>query len=96
MSGGDEGRSFDCDPGKRRFVLAQRRIDLMDMAAVFDDVRRLDFPDLRRDYGEARRITIGTAFARSFTVVYTVRRDLIWLITAWTSSRRERALYCGR
>jgi uncharacterized protein (DUF4415 family)/uncharacterized DUF497 family protein len=80
---------YACDPAKRAALLREREFDLFDMAEVFDDARRLDFTDLRFDYGEERRITIGRAIERVFTVVYTVRGQVTWLITAWPSSRRS-------
>ena len=85
--------AFDCDPTKRLLVLATRRIDLLDTAGVFDDPRRLDFADVRSDYGEVRRITTGILDGRMLTVVYTVRDKVTWIITPWPASRRERARY---
>jgi uncharacterized protein len=84
---------FACDPRKRASLLQAREFDLLDMAEVFGDRRRLDFPDLRFDYGEARRVTIGMALGRVFTVIYTVRGPVTWLITAWPSNRKERERY---
>jgi uncharacterized protein len=86
-------RAFDCDPTKRQLVLLRRNIDLLDVAAVFLDENRIDMSDSRNDYGEERRVTIGKAMGRTFTLVYTERPPKIWLITAWPSSRKERALY---
>lgn len=87
---------FGCDPHKRALVLEQRGFDLLDMAEVFVDRRRLDVPDLRFDYGEERRVTIGRALGRVFTVVYTMRGPMIWLITAWPSNKKEREHYAKR
>jgi uncharacterized protein len=86
-------RQFACDPGKRERLIAERGIDLLRLSAVFLDSRRLDFPDRRYDYGEERRISIGTMRERVFTVVYTIRGPVTWLITGWSSSRKERQLY---
>jgi hypothetical protein len=84
---------FACDPRKRASLLQAREFDLLDMAEVFGDRRRLDFPDLRFDYGEVRRVTIGMALGRVFTVIYTARGPVTWLITAWPSNRKERERY---
>ena len=86
-------RLFACDPRKRWSLLEDRGFDHLDMAEAFEDRQRLDFPDLRFDYGEHRRVTIGRALGRIFTVVYTMRGPVTWLITAWPSSRKERAHY---
>jgi uncharacterized DUF497 family protein len=87
---------FQCDPAKRDSLLRAREFDLLDMAEAFADPQKLDFPDLRYDYGEERRITIGLALGRIFTVIYTKRGPIIWLITAWPSSRKERDRYGKR
>jgi uncharacterized DUF497 family protein len=84
---------FQCDPSKRAWLLARRGFDLLEVAEVFADPKRLDFPDLRFDYGEERRVTIGMALGRIFTVIYTRRERVIWLITAWPSNRKERRSY---
>jgi uncharacterized protein len=86
-------RIFACDPAKRASVRRERGVDLLAMGAIFADKRRRDYPDLRFDYGEARRIAIGTVRGRVFTVVYTMRGPVTWLITAWPSSRKEREHY---
>ena len=88
--------AFECDPGKRASLSQARGFDLLDMAEVFADPSRLDFPDLRFDYGEERRVTIGLALGRIFTVIYTRRGRVTWLITAWPSSRKERNRYGTR
>ena len=80
-------RTFDCDPSKRNKLLAARTLNLLSMGAVFLDERRVEFVDARRDYGEERRVTIGQVRGELFTVVYTMRRHVTWLITAWPSSR---------
>jgi uncharacterized protein len=86
-------RQFACDRAKRERLIAERGVDLLGLGAVFSDRRRLDFPDRRFDYGEERRISIGTIRGRVFTVVYTVRGPVTWLITGWSSNRKERQLY---
>jgi uncharacterized DUF497 family protein len=85
--------TFDCDPSKRDKLLTARSLDLLSMGAVFFDERRVEFIDIRRDYGEERRVTIGQVRGELFTVVYTMRGQVTWLITAWPSSRKERARY---
>jgi uncharacterized DUF497 family protein len=75
-------RTFDCDPSKREKLLAGRRLNLLSMGAVFDDKKRIDFVDERFDYGEERRVTVGQVRGQVFTVVYTMRGAVTWLITA--------------
>jgi uncharacterized DUF497 family protein len=89
-------RLFACDPSKRQALLAERHFDLRDMAEVFEDERRLEFIDSRFDYGEERRVTIGIALGRVFTVIYTMRAPVTWLITAWPANRKERDRYANQ
>ncbi|MGU3341227.1 BrnT family toxin [Methylobacterium mesophilicum] len=89
-------RVFSCDSGKRALLLEARHFDLLDMAEVFADDARLDLLDDRRDYGEERRVTIGQALGGIFTVAYTMRGPVTWLITAWPANRKERARYGER
>ena len=89
-------RVFDCNPAKRARLLDERGFDLRDMGEVFHDPARLDFADMRFDYGEERRVTIGSAGIGIFTVVYTMRRPVTWLITAWAANRKERERYAAR
>ncbi|MDB5558362.1 MAG: hypothetical protein JWQ36_1296 [Enterovirga sp.] len=96
MTGGSQSRLFDCDPHKREWLIAERGLDLLSLLPIFDDGARLDFEDRRRDYGEVRRVTVGEVRGRVFTLVYTLRGEVTWLITAWPSSRRERTFYAER
>jgi uncharacterized DUF497 family protein len=86
-------RAFGCDLGKRAWLLRERGFDLFDVGEVFADARRLDFIDRRFDYGEERHVTIGRVHGRLFTVVYTMRGPVTWLITAWPSNKKERMRY---
>ncbi len=86
-------RTFGFDPGKRAALIARRGIDLAVVSAVFDDRQRVDYADTRFDYGEERRLTVGKVDGSFFTVVYTMRGDVTWLITAWPANRKERARY---
>ena len=86
-------RVFGCDTAKRDWLLTNRHFDLLDMAEVFDDEKRFDVVDTRFDYGEERRVTVGRALGAVFTVVYTMRDTVTWLITAWPANRKERGIY---
>ncbi len=89
-------RVFGCDAGKRASILSERFFDLLAMAEVFADSRRLDYPDRRFDYGKERHITIGLVLGHIFTVVHTMRGPVTWLITAWPANRKERERYARR
>jgi hypothetical protein len=87
---------FEWDEAKRRTVHDDHGVDLVGMARVFRDPRRLDWIDNRRDYGEERRITLGEIDGEAFVVVYTIRGDRIRLITAWKASHEDERRYQNR
>jgi uncharacterized protein len=49
-----------------------------------------DKSDLRRDYGEARRIAVGRVGGIIVSVVYTWRREARRIISARRANRHER------
>ncbi len=84
---------FGCDPGKRALLMVTRDIDLLDLEEIFDDPFRIKFEDVRRAFGEARHLVIGMSRGIFVTAVYTIRGNIVWLITAWPSNRKERERY---
>jgi uncharacterized DUF497 family protein len=83
---------FEWDEDKRLKVIAERRVDMLHAALMFEGpiVSRIDD---RRDYGETRLIALGLVDDECFVVVYTKRGDTIRLITAWKGGRDERIQY---
>jgi len=53
----------------------------------------LDAEDVRRDYGEERRLTLGKIEGRLYAVAYTVRGGIVRLISARKANERERRRY---
>lgn len=80
---------FDWDPPKRDKVLAERGIDFANAVAIFAGSVHLR-EDTRRDYGEVRMTAIGRVGDEFYTVVHTDRGHVRWIITAWSSNRKER------
>jgi uncharacterized protein len=81
---------FDWDPAKHDKILRERGFSFADVVPMFSGpclIRRDD----RRDYGEARYISIGCNGTDMFTVVFTDRGHVRWIITAWPAIRKERA-----
>ena len=85
--------NFEFDDAKQASNLRKHGIDLRDAAYVFSDPRRFDLPDLRKDYGEDRRICIGQVLDRVWVVIYTQRADAIRLISARKANEREKNRY---
>ena len=84
---------FDWDPVKAARTEAERGISFAYAARVFLDPNRLDEVDTRKNYGEERRKTIGQIETGLFSVVYTLRGSVCWIISARRASRKERRLY---
>lgn len=60
------------DPAKRAWTLANRELDFLAAAAVFDGPV-YNRPDSRRDYGEPRIVTAGLLDGRLVIVGWTPR-----------------------
>lgn len=84
---------FEFDEVKRSSNLRKHGIDLSDAARVFLDPLHLDGVDDRKDYGEQRRIAVGSVSGRVWVVVYAPRADVIRLISARKANDREKARY---
>lgn len=77
-----------CDPVKRAVTLAERGLDLLDAAEVFDGIC-LEVDDLRADYGERRVICYGTLRGRMVVVGYTPRGDSRHVFSMRKANARE-------
>ena len=83
---------FEWDEAKRQRVIAERGVDRLYAALIFEGpvlTRR----DNRRDYGEDRMISLGMVEDECFVVVHTTRDDAVRLITAWKGGRDDRDIY---
>jgi len=60
------------DPAKRAKTLEEGGIDFGDAAIVFDG-DYISVPDVRRDYGEPRFITVGELRGRFMVIAWTPR-----------------------
>ena len=89
--------NFDWHSAKEEAVREQRGFGFADAAGIF--LGRVEqWRDDRQDYGEVRMVAIGESDGAFYTVVYTDRLDeagepVRWIITAWPSHRKERALW---
>lgn len=68
-------------------------IDFKQAKEVFYDEKRIESPDNRKNYGEDRMKAIGRAFDLILSVIYTMRGNLIRLISARPASKKERNTY---
>jgi len=83
------------DPSKRERTLAERGLDFVQAAAVFDG-DHLTFEDDRQDYGERRLITIGRVTDRMVVLVWTPRGAARHVISMRKANDREQRRYEDR
>jgi uncharacterized DUF497 family protein len=83
------------DEAKRQKTLSERQLDFNDCAKVFAR-KSYNFPDERKDYGEARNITVGFLRGRMVIIVWTSHRDTRHIISMRKANEREITKYEGR
>lgn len=64
---------FEWHEQKRQETLLRRGIDFLDVISIWEDPKRQERLDLRKNYGEPRLQTIGRSSLGIFFVVYTTR-----------------------
>ena len=80
---------FEWDQAKSDDCFAERGFDFTYALHAFVDPARQVRQDSRWDYGEDRYQLLGTIEHRVFVVVYTVRGDVIRIISARKANQRE-------
>lgn len=80
---------FDWDPAKDERNRQERGFGF-DFASLIFERDTIEWPDDRRDYGEARVRTIGEADGVLLHVVFTDRGDVRRVISARLADRKER------
>lgn len=80
------------DTAKRRKTLAERGLDFDDAAMVFKG-NHISIADDRKDYGEARFITVGYLTARMVVIVWTQRQNVKRIVSMRKANDREQKIY---
>ena len=89
-----QGVQFACGTSKRLSVLRKHRIDLFDASAVFFDPFFLSDYDAGHSVTEDRYRIVGKMQdGRLLHVAYTIRADVVRLITARKATPKEGDLY---
>ncbi len=83
---------FEWDEAKSRANFAKHGIDFETAQRIFGGPV-FTRPDRRRDYGEARHVSIGRVEAAVIVVVHTERGRRMRLISARPASRKERQIW---
>ena len=94
MAAGDDTfpEGFEWHEAKRRANLAKHGIDFVRAARIFEG-RTVEWDDLRRHYGERRKIALGQVDHTVLFVVYTSREGKRRLISARKANPNERKTY---
>lgn len=85
----------DFDPQKRNKTLAERGLDFARADEVFAG-RHFTAEDVREDYSEPRRITVGKLDGRMVVLVWTPRGEIRRIISMRKANEREQARYANR
>ena len=80
---------FEWDEKKNQSNIEKHGIDFNYAKRIFENVR-VTATDTRKDYGELRKISIGIIESHVCVVVYTIRKDVIRIISARKANQRER------
>ena len=84
---------FEWDAQKSEDCFQGRGFDFTYAARAFLDPNRTVRKDDRYDYEESRYILMGKIDFRLFCIVYTMRNDIIRIISARKANAREATLY---
>ena len=85
---------IEYDPEKRQATLSARGLDMARTAEVWNGPT-VTIPDNRRDYGEARFMTVGLLAARMVIVIWTQRGETRRIISLRKANAREKAAYAS-
>lgn len=85
---------FEWDENKRMANILKHSIDFIDVILIFDDPKRLNIIDNRKDYSETRIRTIGQVQQELvIVVVHTGRNSITRIISARRANKKEREQY---
>lgn len=82
-------KKISYDPAKRQETLLKRGLDFEQALEVFSD-KHFTFEDLRYDYGEIRKITVGYLNNQMTIVVWTPRKNVRRIISMRKVHDREK------
>lgn len=83
---------IEFDEAKRLATLESRGLDMARAGEVLEGPN-LTYEDDRRDYGEARFITVGFLDGRMVTLAWTLRNGIYRIISMRKVNERERKIY---
>jgi len=84
---------FEWDEAKRLANLRKHGLNFAEVGSAFIDPDRIIYTVLRNGLGEERQVIIGKVGHRVVHIVFTMRGELIRLISARQAHVKERSLY---
>ncbi len=85
---------FEWDSDKAAENVAKHGVTFEEAASIFSDPLAITFPDPDHSVDEERALTFGVSRqGRLLAVISTERSDTFRIISARTSTRRERGIY---
>ena len=84
---------FAWDPSKARRNETKHGVAFEFAGRVFDDTAHVDGDASREQNGENRRKAIGRIDGKLYSVVYTIRGSVIWIISARRTNPKEDRQY---
>lgn len=88
--------TYDWHDIKNLSNIAKHGLGFDEAVAVFLDEHQVDFDVSRPNDGEERRKVVGLIDGRLMTVVYTIRANVRWIISARRSNPQEVRRYVKR
>ena len=86
---------FEWDENKRRINLQTHNLDFANANLAFTESAFI-IPDDREDYGENRYILLGLMRERIVVIAFTIRDNVIRVISMRKANKRERKSYVQR
>jgi uncharacterized protein len=80
---------FEWDELKSEACFQERGFDFEYAIQAFFDPHRITIPDLRYDYGEDRFELLARIDGRVFVLIYTLRADIIRIISARKANAKK-------
>jgi len=83
---------IEFDPDKNEWNIRERGIDFL-LVEHFDWDTAIIIEDVRRDYGEVRLRAMGMIADKLHVLVYTMRSDILRVISLRRANDREETIY---
>jgi hypothetical protein len=84
---------FEWDHAKARANVRKHAVSFEEASSIFRGFY-IERRDVRRDYGETRFVALGVdSNGVVLNVAYTLRGEIVRIISAWRASRHEREAY---